>query len=153
MNSLNCLLHHTRSLLMKPFWNWSPRERMKRDKREKKVSGEIHDSRNGEESFFIWGGTLCCWGTGPEHKMVHKGCSSRAECNSELPCRLWWGKESYYPDITSLFSRGEIELNPARNKNLCHQRQSWVKLHFPFISYCWQPSALPSLTSSPSCNP
>ena len=30
-----------------------PRERMKRDKREKKVSGEIHDSRNGEESFFI----------------------------------------------------------------------------------------------------
>ena len=26
------------------------------------------------------------------------------------------------------FPRGEIELNPARNQNLCHQHQAWVKL-------------------------
>ena len=34
--TLNSLLCNTRSLLMKTWWNWSPRERMKRDKRKKK---------------------------------------------------------------------------------------------------------------------
>ena len=28
-----------------------------------------------------------------------------------------------------IFSRVWIELNPARNQNLCHQHQAWVKLH------------------------
>ena len=38
-------------------------------------------------------------------------------------------KKSYYPDNTgSDFSRGEIEWNPARNQNLYHPHQVWVKL-------------------------
>ena len=33
-------------------------------------------------------------------------------------------KTKSYPDITgSFFQEGRIELNPARNQNLCHQRQ------------------------------
>ena len=40
------------------------------------------------------------------------------EKNKELLPRHHW----------IVFSRGEIELNPSRNQNLCHQRQAWVEL-------------------------
>ena len=70
--------------------------------------------------------------------MVQEGCSGHSECNPVLSCHLWWEKESYYPHITeSLFSRREVELNPARNQNLCHQRQVrkilQLALHLPLL--------------------
>ena len=37
-----------------------------------------------------------------------------------------------------IFSRGYIELSPARNQNLYRQHQMWTKcLLLPSISYCW----------------
>ena len=68
--------------------------------------------------------------------MAQQGCSSHSECSPLLSCHLWWEKEGYYSHITgSVFSRGQIELNPARNQNLCHQCQAWrilqLALHLP----------------------
>ena len=38
---------------------------------------------------------------------------------------IYENKKSYYPDNTgSDFSRGEIELNPARNQNLYHPHEA-----------------------------
>ena len=52
---------------------------------------------------FLWGGTVSFWGIGPEHGMVHKGCSSCSEGNPVLLCPLWWEQKNYYPDITGHF--------------------------------------------------
>ena len=54
---------------------------------------EIHDTGNGEGIFLNWGGTVSFWGTGAECRTVHKGCSSRSECNPVLPCHLQWEKK------------------------------------------------------------
>ena len=79
--------------------------------------------------FFTWGVTVIFWGTGPKHRTVHKGCSSCSECSPGLPCHLWWEKRATTIQISlDIFSRGRVELNPARNQNLCHQHQPWVKL-------------------------
>ena len=43
-------------------------------------------------------------------------------------CHLSWDKKSSFSDTIGSFSRGWVELNPARNQNLCHQHQEWVKL-------------------------
>jgi len=55
-------------------------------------------------SCFIWGGAVEFWGFG-KHRMVLEGCSSCTESNPVLPCNLWWGKRSYYSDITVSFKR------------------------------------------------
>ena len=57
-----------------------------------------------------------------------------------------------------IFSRGWIELNPARNKNLCHQRQAWVKLQLALrlllltiLQLYHLPPPLPPPVSNSSC--
>ena len=89
--SLNTLLCNMRSLLMKTWWNWRPRERMKKDRGRGSNwrTEESHDTRNDKGIFFIWEDTVTFWGTGPEYRMAHKGHSSCSECNLVLPCRLW----------------------------------------------------------------
>ena len=93
---------------------------------------EIHSPRNGQRMFFIWGGTVSFWGTGPEYRKVHEGCSIHSECNPMLPCHLRW-EEKRPPTQTSLdgfikFYLLQIGLNLAGNENLCHQHQAWVRL-------------------------
>ena len=63
------------------------------------------NSQHRKWSCLIWGGTVGFWGFGPKHRMVLEGCSSCTESNLVLPCNLWWGKRSYYSDITVSFKR------------------------------------------------
>ena len=92
---LDLLAVHTRSLLMKTWWNWRPREKMKRDNRKKKWLKNWRDSgcRKWRGVFFTWGGAVSFWGTGPELRTVHEGCNSHSECKPVLPCRLWQGQK------------------------------------------------------------
>ena len=47
-------------------------------------------------------------------------------------------KELLYRYHGVIFSKGWVELNPARNQNLCHHFiQEW-NCSLPSISYCWQ---------------
>ena len=89
------LLCNTKNLLMKTWWSWNPRERMKRDKRKKSnwKTEEIHNALNGKGVVLIWIGNVSFWGTQPECRMVHKGSSSHSKCNPLLLCHLWWEKK------------------------------------------------------------
>ena len=92
-------LCNTRSLLMKSWWNWRPRERMKRAKwrRSNWRTVEIHSVGNGKEIFFIWERSVSSWGIESKCRTVHKCCNSCSERNPELSrhralsCHLWWG--------------------------------------------------------------
>ena len=57
-----------------------------------------------------------------------------------------------------IFSKGWIELNPARSQNLCHQREAWVKsqlalrlLLLTILQLCHLPPPLPPPDSNSSC--
>ena len=74
-------------------------QRETRGRRNNWRTEEIRMAGKGKGIFFILGGTVSFWGTGPERRTVLEGCSSRSECNPALPCHLWREKRSYSPDI------------------------------------------------------
>ena len=141
---------------MKTWWNWRPRERTEtRGRRRNQRTKEIHDMGHSKGTFFIWGGTVSFWGTGPKCRTVCKGCSSHLECNPGLSCHLWSGKKELLPrHHWIIFSRGYIELNPAKNEKLYH-RQAWVKLQLSLhllLLTILQIYPLPPLLPSPVSN-
>ena len=101
-----------------------------RRKRSNWRTKEVHNIGNGKGVSFIWGGSIIFWGTGLKCRAVHKGCSSCSESKPVVLCHLRWGKKKRVNIQIPLdcFFKMYIELNPARNQNLCHQSQGQVKL-------------------------
>ena len=73
-------------------------------------------------------------------------------------CHLLWAKELLPRHPWVIFSRGYIELNAARNQNLCHQHEIWLKLQLAFcllllaiLQLYHLPPSLPFPVSNTSC--
>ena len=60
------------------------------------------------------------------HRTVHEACSCCLECNPG-PLHHYDEKKWSRPHWI-IFSRGQIELNPARSQNLSRQCPTWVRL-------------------------
>ena len=107
-------LHWTPCCATQGAYQWR-RDRIERpEKRQREIRGrrsnwrteKIHDAGNGKGIFFIWGGTVIFWGTGPERRMVHEDCNNRSEYDPVLPCHLLWEKKSYSDITGSFFQEG-----------------------------------------------
>ena len=98
---------------------------------------EVHDMGHGKGTFFIWGGTVSSWGTGPKCRTVRKGCSSHLECTPGLLRHLWPEKRAAtQTSLDRFFKRVDNWIQP-RTRNCAIVRREW-NCSFLSISYCWQ---------------
>ena len=133
MTLLNSLLCNTRSLLMKTWWNWRPRQRTETRGRSNQT-----DSRHRE-----WQDLLDLrrhyqfWGTEPKHRTVHEACSCCLECHPGPLCHDDEKKKSFYPDITGSFFKESRQSWIQQRTGTCviNVRREW-NCSLPSVSYC-----------------
>ena len=90
------------TVMTKTWWNWGPRERMKRGERKQKSLKNWRDSwcREWQGDFQYLRRWLVFWGTGAKCRTAHAGCSSHSECNPALLRYQWQEKKRHNPEIT-----------------------------------------------------
>ena len=104
---------------------------------EEEVTEEIHDTGNGKGIFFIWGGTVSFWGTGHEHRMVHKCCSSHSECNPVLPCHLWRKNRATTQTSLDRFFKRVDRTESSKEPELVPSMSGMSEIAACPVSYCW----------------
>ena len=151
---LTSLLRNMRSLLMKTWWIWRPRERTKRAKRKKQLKNRRDSRCRKWQGDFMWGGAVSLWGAEPECRMVHEACNRCSECSLALLCHLWQEKKELLPrHHWVIFLRVKrFKSNKEADSVLSMPGVSEIAA-CPSPSIANNPSTLPSLTSSPSSSP
>ena len=128
MTSLN-LLFHMRSLLMKTYWNWRPRERTEiGGRRSNWRTKETHAAGNGKGIFFMWGGTISYWGQDLNIEQYTKGCNNHSECNPVLWCHLW-GEKKRATNQTLAWPEEPDRLQLIRPQRFAHDRELSINKH------------------------
>ena len=123
---------------------------MKTARRSNWRNEEIHNAGNGKGIFFIWGGLLVLDAQDPNVEWCTK-VSAAVQDASQCYCAIYSERKKTLPRHHWIFfSRMLIELSPARNQNLCHQCQVWVKLQLASLSCCCWAFSSTSPTSSTS---
>ena len=101
--------HETWSCKLSKMWMCPEKEwRLTRGIRCNWRTERIHNAGDDKGIFFIWGGTVSFWATGPKYRKVHESFSTRLEYSPVLLCHLWWVKNELLPR-SHLKRAGRIE--------------------------------------------
>ena len=129
-------LHWTPCCSTQGAYKWRPDgtggpekgRRETRGRRSNRRTVEIHDTRNGKGIFFLWGGTVSFWGTGPKQNGTQRLQQPfRMQSSATVSSMMRKSRAATHTSWDHFFKRVD-RIKSSKEPDLCHQCQAWVKL-------------------------